>query len=448
LIPVIFNPVEHVNYKVSLKDIKLKTDISQSDTESLKNLIKSLKIYLRDNYNDDFVQSMISIEERNRCRYYISDYIKEQRQYSFVSPIETIIEMAQKDILEMGSLQKALDDPEISSIEINSPTEVIVEKKGKVIHDKSITFYSIEHIKQTIDKMLLPMGETINATKPIVDANHNGFRINAVLDVKSGGISLDSPIVSIRKFPPDVYSHEDCVNYGNCSYEMIEFKKFLFQIKTNIIISGSVNSGKTAQLMRIPLFMNPITRILTIEDSAEMLLKHKIAYKNYPNIAAFIQKDHEQEKRRYTIPKIVKMTLRQNPDYLFIGEIRDKESAEQAVAAGNTGNGIATSLHANSDKDAAARMLQLCGNTIIAANQIAENFDILIHQENVDGIRREVMISELLSYENAINPIINPIFKYDFKRNKFEQVGKLKKITQKLQNAKLPENEIKRWCHL
>jgi pilus assembly protein CpaF len=441
----LINPAEYVQYR--RPEIKATNTRSKTDDENLKTLLERTQQYLITNYNDEFVRAIIDEQARNRVKYHISDFIRDQRDLKFSMDIGEVIEYVRTEITEMGVLQPALDDPAISSIEINGPAEVIVERNGFPVHMTEIRFRDNDHIYQTIDKMLMPIGKTLTANEPVIDANYRGFRINVIMDVTRGGVSTRSPIISIRKFPPDVFSDDECISYGNLSREISEFLKDVLPYGVNCIIAGGTNSGKTTQLIRFPQYYDPLTRFFCIEDSEEMLLKAKLSYQDYPNIASVIVKEHEDERKAYPIPKLVKTSLRQNPDVILIGEVRDEFAASQALVAANTGHIVHLTIHANGTEEAAVRFLHLSGNNPMTASQIVMSFDLILFQkyEASTGKRVVFEIGELIGFEGD-KPIIQPIFQYDPVRRRFNQTGKLTKLKRKLIAEGAPEETISRWC--
>ncbi|MDY7989819.1 ATPase, T2SS/T4P/T4SS family [Paenibacillus polymyxa] len=441
----IINPAEYVQYQ--RPDLKMPSARSKTDNENLKGLLERTQQYLITHYNDEFVKAIIDEQSRKRVKYHILDYIRDQRDFKFSMDISEVINYIQTEITEMGVLQPALDDPEISSIEINGPDEVIVERNGFPEHMTEIRFQDNEHIYRTIDKMLMPIGKSLTANEPVIDANYRGFRINVIMDVTRGGVSTRSPIISIRKFPPDVFSDEQCIAYGNISPDISKFLQGVLPYGVSSIVAGGTNSGKTTQLIRLPKYYDPLTRFFCIEDSEEMLLKGKTTYLNYPNIASVIVKEHEDERKSYFIPKLVKTSLRQNPDVILIGEVRDKYAAQQALVAANTGHIVHLTIHSNGLVEAAVRFLQLSGNDPMAASQIAMSFDLILFQkyEASTGKRVVFEIGELLGFEGG-KPLIHSIFKYDPTSRVFHQVGKLRKLKSKLVTEGAPDDVISRWC--
>jgi pilus assembly protein CpaF len=420
----IVNPVDFLNYRSS----ESSSQLDDSDVHGIMALIDKTKAYLKERHPHDYIQSFVDEKARARIWYTISDYIKEQKNIRFRTDLRRVTAFVQREITELGVLQIALNDPKITSIEINAPAETVVELSGKPVHDKRIIFSDNEHIYRTIDKLLMPLGKTLSANEPIIDANYRGFRVNVILDVSKGGVSANHPIISIRKFPPDVYTDQDCIAYGNISQEIVDFYNDIVPGRPNIVVAGGTNSGKTSTLMRFPLYLDKLDRIITAEDSEEMMLKQKPAYADYPNMAALIVKWHDLKERRIDLPKLVKTTLRQNLDVLLIGEIRDEEQAEQALIAANTGHQVLTSIHANTAPEAAVRMVQLNGDTKTAASRVAQVFDIINFQEYDEetGVRIVTDIAELIGFDGAETPILNPIFKYDYLERKHIRVGNLK----------------------
>lgn len=445
----IINPLDFLDYKFQRLDIS--TEISQNEMKNLEELAKQVRFHLRNFHVDDFIKGMYQIDARMRVCYYISDYIREQNQFTFNMNINDVIEWVQKDITGLGVLQEVIDDPDISNIDINGLEQTIVEDKGITVHRKEIRFQSIEHMYQIIDKILMPIGRPISSNEPIIDANYMGFRVNVIADTKTyAGVSARFPMVSIRKFPPRVFSDEECIQYGNISKEISEFLAFIVPCGANIIISGGTNSGKTTQLIRLPLYVDPLTRILSIEDSEEMMLAYKEQYKNYPNLPSLLVKDIEDKDKSYGIDKLIKAALRQNPDIMAIGEVRDEDTARQSLIGMNTGHIVWLSIHANSAKEAGTRILQLNGNTLAAASQIGSSVDLIIFQKKLQsGVRVVTEICELLGYIGTEEPILNPIFKYDYKKKKHVRVGKIKSenMLEKIDLNEVDEETVSQWCH-
>ncbi|KFM92995.1 ATPase, T2SS/T4P/T4SS family [Paenibacillus macerans] len=444
----LIEPLEYLHYQAQLSPHT--TEFSKTDSKKLNDLTNLIRSRLQQNHMDDYINSLTNEAARQKIRYLISDYVREQIEYTFNMKINDLVEWVQKEITELGVIQEILDDPTISSIEINGPDQVIVEQDGRDVHRQDVRFNSARHYHEVINKILMPIGKPISSTEPIVDANYRGFRICVVADTSEyQGISAKYPLVSIRKFPPAVYTDEECIRYGNLSREIIDFLKFIVPKGANIIISGGTNSGKTAQLIRLPLRVDPMTRIISIEDSEEMMLASKEQYKHYPNLPSLLVKEVEDEKKSYGIDRLIKACLRLKPTVMCIGEIRDEAAAKQSLIGMNTGHTVWTTIHANSAKEAATRFLQLNGNTVAAASQIASSIDIILFQKKLpDGRRTVTEISEVLGYNGTEEPILNPIFKYNYQTKRHERVGYIRSesLLEKIYLKDPEVDEIARWC--
>ncbi|MBA9086497.1 pilus assembly protein CpaF [Fontibacillus solani] len=444
-------PLEYLDYQPQLSAA---TGMSESDTKKLEELTAIVRGILQESHMDEYIQSLTNGQTRQKIKYYISDIIRELPDSSVGNMgISDVIKWIQTEITELGVIQKILDDPDISSIEINGPDKVIVEVDGIDEHRKEIKFQSMDHLYQTIDKMLTPIGKPISSTDPIIDANYRGFRVCVVADNKHGyaGVSANAPLISIRKFPPGVYSDEACIKYGNVSREIIEFEDFIIPNGASVVVAGGTNSGKTAHLIRLPLRVPEITRIVTIEDSEEAMLASKIQYQNYPNLPSLLVKKVEDKNKSYDIKKLVIASLRLKPRIFLIGEIRDEEAAKEAISAANTGHVFWTSLHSNGAAEAATRLVQLNGNTSAAASQVVGAVDIIIFQKKLKNGRRVVTeISELIGYIGTEQPILNPLFKYDTRSKQHIKVGKITKpsLIEKILLNEPEEADLLRWCKI
>ncbi|MDD4049285.1 MAG: ATPase, T2SS/T4P/T4SS family, partial [Clostridia bacterium] len=263
-----------------------------------------------------------------------------------------------------------------------------------------------------------------------------------------GGISTFGCLLSIRKFAPDVFSDAEIISYGNISEEIRNFIATVVPGGANILITGGTNSGKTTTLIRLPLYLDPSTRICTIEDSPEMMLQMKEAYKEYKNIFSLEQKKFDGNKdREYDIAKNTVVALRLRPEWIFIGEARTEEAAYQALQAMNTGHFVSMTIHANSAKDGAVRFVQLAGNNQTIAAQVASSLDIIIFQKKLKNGKRVITeIVEITGYRGAEEPVFQPIFKYDLKNEKHMKVGYISDVlAEKLRMQFVPEEKIRRW---
>jgi pilus assembly protein CpaF len=447
-----FRPWEHAHiHKRVISEVEIPID------KKMEYAFETVRNHLRQNHSHLFAKALMSKEARAELQTEVEQFIKENPNIHIPGvEIEKQILAIQNEIVYLGPIQEALDDPSIANIEINSPWDVYVEQKGEEFYRPDLSFRDDEHLSRVIDKMLLPMGKSLTANEPHIDSQFEGFRICAVLGVDKGGISAHGSVVSIRKFSPDILSDEQVIASETVSEEILEFFRDSIPGGSNIIIGGSTNSGKTTTLIRLPLYLDTNERIITIEDSEEMLLRNKTAYQNYKNIVSLVTKANVAKERRYDIAKLVGVSLRMRPFKIIIGEVRFSEAAKQAHEAMNTGHACYMTLHCSSARHAAIRIVQLAGdgyNDDVIAAQLADSVDLIFFQQKIKSQRFITEIVELIGYNGAKEPIVNPIFKWKKLGEKegkvlgiHERVGTISPaLAEKWRTYMIPEEKIQTW---
>lgn len=446
----IIDPLHYLHHQFHVSDID--QAISEAEGKNLEKITHNVRRVLQEGYLDDYVESLRDAGAQQRVREVISDLVRDMydKNLQFTMSVEQVILWVQTEITQLGVIQEIMEDPTISSIEINGPDQVIVEQNGVDQHRDDLKFQSLDHYNQLINKLCEPMGKSLTGNEPILDLNYKGFRVCVVADRKRAGVSAKYPLVSIRKFAPNVYSNEECVKYGNTSWEIIEFQKVISHF-ANIMYAGGTNSGKTSSLLRQPLFVPSITRIVSIEDSEELMYASKVEYQHYPNLPSLLVKDIVGDaEHSYGIGRLVKATLRLRPEVIVIGEIRDEGAAREGLIAMNTGHRFWSSIHSNSARDTAIRFLQLCGNDESTRHQVANSIDFIFYQRRLrNGKRVIVEVAELIRFEGSENPVMNPIFKYDFAQKKHVRVGSIvsEKVIEKMAAYDIPAETIEFWCN-
>lgn len=451
----VFNPYEHGNVDI---DIVKKLDISMTD--QIFNIVNEVRAFLRDDYSQSFAQSVIDSCARERMKTIITEYITPRKHLRIQGmPFEKMIETIHQEILYYGPIQKALTDKSITNIDINSPQDVFIERDGEEEYSPEFGFKDDEHLYNIINKMLIPLGKTLTANEPHIDSIFENFRICAVLHAEKGGVATESTVVSIRKFAEDTITPEQLVEFGTISKEINDFFQAVIPV-SNIIIAGATNSGKTTTLISFPLYFSENTRIITIEDSPEMMLRRKKAYRDYRNIVPLQTKYHENPEKRYDIAKLTKVSLRMRPWKIIIGEVRDSNAARQAHEAMNTGHNCYLTLHASSAQNAATRLVQLAGdgyNDEAIAAQLADTVDLIIFQQKIKKSRIITEIVELIGYEGAKHPLCNTIFKYvhtgisesGCSIGYHQMISPISaELANKLRIGLVPEKDIQRWSFL
>ncbi|MCR4443461.1 MAG: ATPase, T2SS/T4P/T4SS family [Peptococcaceae bacterium] len=448
-----FNPYEHFGRP----DIAVIKEINVSSTERLHDAVNKVRAYLRDEHSQSFAKSIIDPGVREEIKTVIADYLTPRRSLHIPGiSLESLIKTVQQEILYFGPIQKALDDPAVTNIEINTPRDVYIERNGEEEYRPDLGFKDEEHLFNVINKMLIPLGKTLTANEPHVDSLFENCRICAVLKAERGGIATESTCLSIRKFSDDTISPDELVRLGTISQEMEDFFRDVIP-SANVIIGGATNSGKTTTLSAIPLFFPENTRVITIEDSPEMMLRRKKAFRNYRNLVALQTKHHENQEKRYDIARLTRVSLRMRPMKIIVGEVRDGAAARQTHEAMNTGHNCYSTLHASSARNAATRIVQLAGdgyNDEAIAAQLADTVDLILFQQKIRKSRIITEVVELRGFEGAKHPICTTIFEFvqdgitgdGYVKGKHRRVNPIsQELAARMRANLVPEENIRRW---
>ena len=297
-----------------------------------------------------------------------------------------------------GPITELLEDKDITEIMVNGTNEIYIEIDGHVVRDDSVSFINDDHIIRTIQRMIQPLGRTIDTANPMVDARlKDGSRLNAVIPP----LSLKGPVMTIRKFKPDLESIEDFLRTGTLTPYMARFLEACVKAKLNIIICGGTGSGKTSLLNVLSSFINPNERIITIEDAAELRLHQEHVINLETRLVNY------EGSGEITIRDLVINSLRMRPDRIIVGEVRGKESFDmlQAMNTGHTGS--MTTMHANGPSDAlnSLETMILMAGMEIPIRAIREYIENAIHiviqiSRMADGKRKVVDISEVVGFKD------------------------------------------------
>ncbi len=308
-----------------------------------------------------------------------------------------LFNLIDNEINGYGPLTELLEDKNITEIMVNSPNEIYIEIDGRLIKDESVSFINDEHIIRTIERLIEPLGRTIDAANPMVDSRLlDGSRINAVIPP----LSTKGPVITIRKFKETMVSIEDLIRIGTLTPYMARFLEAAVKGKLNIIVCGGTGSGKTTLLNILSGFINSQERIITIEDAAELRLHQKNVISLETRVTNY-DKDGE-----ITIRDLVKNSLRMRPDRIIVGEVRGKEAFDMLQAMNTGHDGSLTTLHANGVHDALNRletMVLMSGLDIpikAIREYITSAIDIVVNIERMnDGKRKITSISEIVGFE-------------------------------------------------
>ena len=259
-----------------------------------------------------------------------------KEQYLSIRLKEELAATVFASVRKLDILQELVDDDEVTEIMINGPNEIFTEKKGKITRwNKS--FESAERLEDVIQQIVASCNRVVNESSPIADARLlNGSRVNIVLRP----LAINGPIVTIRRFPDIAITMEDYVSWGSISPEAAVFLRKAVQFGYNIFISGGTGSGKTTLLNVLSGYIPRDSRVITIEDSAELQIK------GVENLVRLETRNANREGcEEISMRDLIKTALRMRPDRIIVGEVRGAEAFDM-LQAFNTGHlGFDTYLH-------------------------------------------------------------------------------------------------------
>ena len=321
---------------------------------------------------------------------------------------------------KLDVLQELLDDKSVTEIMINSPNEIFIEKENQ-IRRWNVTFEDQERLEDIIQQIVSRINRRVNTSSPIADARlPDGSRVHIVLPP----IALKGPTITIRKFPEPI-DMKKMILSGTISGEAAEFLKILVRAGYNIFISGGTSSGKSTFLNALTQFIPEEERMITIEDSAELQIRH------VKNLVSLETRDANSEgEGEINMSTLIKASLRMRPDRVIVGEVRGAEALDM-LSAMNTGHdGSLSTGHANSTQDMLTRiesMVLMAVDIPLPAikSQIAAGLDILVHLQRMRDHSRKVMeISEVKGVENG-EIRLNRIFTFNHAKERLERCGTL-----------------------
>jgi pilus assembly protein CpaF len=321
---------------------------------------------------------------------------------------ERLIDEVLHETFGLGPLEHLLSDPKICDILINGPKNIYVERMGRM-ERTNVEFRDNAHLMQIIDRIVSKVGRRVDETCPMVDARlTDGSRVNAIIPP----LALDGAAVSIRRFGSNPLKLEDLLNFKAFTPEMVMLLEGAIKARLNIVISGGTGSGKTTLLNTLSSFIPNSDRIITIEDAAEIQLQqdHVVRLETRPpNI---------EGKGAITATDLVKNALRMRPERIIIGECRGPETLDMLQAMNTGHEGSMTTLHANTPRDAVARMetmIMMAGFELpikAMRQQIASAVDIIIQASRLQGGKRRVThITEVVGMEQE-TVVMQDIYHY------------------------------------
>ena len=303
------------------------------------------------------------------------------------------------EVFGLGPLEPLLEDPTISDILVNTCKNVYVERAG-LLEKTNVVFKDDAHLMQIIEQIVSAVGRRVDESSPMVDARlSDGSRVNAIIPP----LAIDGPILSIRRFGHVPLQSDDLLANRSLTPQMLELLKGAIKSRLNIVISGGTGAGKTTLLNCLSGFISDKERIVTIEDSAELLLKQEHVVRlecRPPNV---------EGKGAVKQRQLLINALRMRPDRIVVGEVRGEEALDMLQAMNTGHDGSLTTVHANTPRDALARLetMSLMANLNLPEKavraQIASAIHIIVQVSRMsDGTRRLTHFTEITGMDDEV----------------------------------------------
>src|SRR5215470_12874300 len=309
---------------------------------------------------------------------------------------ERLVQEVLDEVFGLGPLEPLLADPTVSDILVNTYKRVYVERKG-MLEPTSIQFRDDVHLMSIIDRIVSAIGRRVDESSPMVDARlKDGSRVNAIIPP----LSVDGPCLSIRRFGRERLTAEDLIHNRSLTQPMLDLLRGCVKARLNVLISGGTGAGKTTFLNVLSSFISNRERIVTIEDAAELQLhqEHVVRLETRPPNIEGKGAIHQRQ--------LVINSLRMRPDRIIVGEVRGEEALDMLQAMHTGHDGSLTTIHANTPRDALARletMIQMTGMRLsdrAMRQQVASAINLVVQAARLsDGSRRITSISEITGME-------------------------------------------------
>ena len=324
-----------------------------------------------------------------------------------ISMRQNLIREIFHSLRRLDILQELVDDPTITEIMVNGTEHIFVERQGRV-EELEKHFDSVGQLEDLIQQIVSRVNRTVNLASPIADARlEDGSRVHVVL----APVALNGPILTIRKFPEPI-TMERLIELKSISREAAAFLQKAVERGLNIFISGGTGSGKTTILNAMSGYIPQEDRVITIEDSAELQIRHVT---NLVSLETRVEnRDGSQE---ISMRDLIRASLRMRPDRIIVGEVRGGEALEMLQAMNTGHDGSLSTGHANSAKDMLSRletMVQMAAELPLAPvrSQIGSALDLMVHVGRMrDRSRKVLEITEVIGYENG-EIRLSPIYQF------------------------------------
>jgi pilus assembly protein CpaF len=316
-----------------------------------------------------------------------------------VAERQSLVEEIMHDVVGLGPVDRFLADPSVSEVMVNSTDFIYVERNG-VIEQTGSRFLSADHLRRVIERIVAQVGRRVDESSPMVDARLvDGSRVNAVIPP----LAVDGPMLTIRKFARDPLQVADLIALGTLTPGLAELVSAAVTGGLNVLVSGGTGTGKTTMLNVLSSFVPEDERVVTIEDAVELQLRqrHVIRLESRP--------PNVEGKGEVTIRDLLRNSLRMRPDRIIVGEVRGAEALDMLQAMNTGHDGSISTIHANSPRDALARletMVLMAGIELPSKairEQIASALHLVVHLHRFrDGSRRVTQVAEVIGMEGDV----------------------------------------------
>jgi pilus assembly protein CpaF len=358
------------------------------------------------------------VEVVHQIRLAVGEFLREESTPLSQAEREEIVEQIVWEITGLGPIEPLFRDATISDILVNSAKDIFIERRGKLAR-VGAQFRNDAHLMAVIDRIVSRVGRRVDESSPMVDARlPDGSRVNAIIPP----LALDGPVLSIRRFGADL-TVEQLIANGSMTMEMLQLLAGCVKARLNVLISGGTGSGKTTLLNALSSFIPSDERLVTIEDAAELRLQQE-------HVVRLETRPPNSEGRGEVVARdLVKNALRMRPDRIIVGEVRGPEALDMLQAMNTGHEGSLTTVHANTPRDALARletMILMAGTNLpnrAMREQISSALDLIIQASRLsDGTRRVVSVTEVTGMEGDI---VTTQEIYRFRRRGISPEGKI-----------------------
>jgi pilus assembly protein CpaF len=302
------------------------------------------------------------------------------------------------EVLGLGPLAPLMADASIADILVNGPSVVYIERQG-MLELTDVRFHDNQHLMLTVERILSRVGRRVDESSPMADARlPDGSRVNVIVPP----LAIDGPVLSIRRFMRDILTLDELVERDALPRRAAEFLRAAVRAKLNIVVSGATGSGKTTMLNCLSQHVGDDERVITIEDTAELILSHRHL------VRLEARPPNTEGRGQVTIRDLVRNALRMRPDRIIVGEARGAEALDMLQAMNTGHDGSLTTLHSNSPRDTLSRLetMMLMADVDlpqrVLREQIASAVQLIVHLNRYDGGKRKVgFISEITGTDNG-----------------------------------------------